>query len=620
MRGMELLALVAIGLMSLIGWVVATQCLGKWIDRDSRFYFAPALGMASCAIIAYLACHTRKTWLIPLFFLIALVAFFRCVLKKQFQGIRDNEARRLFNLTLLTLMCLYGIQISLFHLFKAIYPGPHEVWDLFNLSGTPPPDQMYAWHQAMFSDLHRHYPRDPFYAGNDLYDRPHLGGYLTLFFFKLFHLPLTEDQYAYPPMALRFYHCFWWLLNNLYLFGLAPLFQRLLGYRGAVLAVASTALGGFIVLCNIGGWVKFSALYPFLLAILLFLNGKSPALQLGLCATSYYFHGSVLPFLAGFDLFQILCLYYPIRPSLARLRDVAWFGAGGIFLVGAWFVVVHWVGSKQPLFYYYVYNAGITQAQTEPVAQIAKAFYAKYSWSGLSRLPLDNLIRSLVPIHFFSFLRNAFSPTAPWTISDLASMIFKSQRYCLPAAVSLVALPVVLAGLAKALSARYAGRTILALYLVPSLMIALVYRIPWTFSVHIICLYHTFALFLWGLALKNARSVIIAVALAAITLEGVICVLFSDFRFNPVHGIRLNQLTTGSLTCLSIYFGLLLVILGAAYLETRRLPLQSRTEAPDEPRGVVSSRWFVVSRKLFVGVLITALTIAAYSLYCLRFY
>lgn len=619
MRRMELLALGAIGLMSVIGWVIATECLGKWIDHDSRFYFAPALGMASCAIIAYMACHTRKTWLIPLFFLIASVAFFRSVLKKQLRGIRGGKARRLFHFTLFTLLCLYGIQISLFHLFKALYPGPHEVWDLFNLSGTPPPDQMYAWHQAMFFDLHRHYPQDPFYATNDLYDRPHLGGYLTLFFFKLFHLPLTEDHYTYPAMSLRFYHAFWWVLNNLYLFGIAPLFQRLLGYRGAVLAVASTALGGFIVLCNVGGWVKFSALYPFLLAVLLFLNGKNTALQIGLCATSYYFHGSVLPFLAGFGLFQILCLFYPIRPTLARFRDVAWFGVGGVVLVGAWFVVVHWVGSKQPLFYYYVYNAGITQAQTEQIAQIAKAFYAKYSWSGLSLLPLDNLTRSLVPIHFFSFLKNSFSPTASWTMSDLASMIFQSQRYCLPAAVSLVALPVVLAGFARALSTRYAGRTILALYLVPSLMIALVYRIPWSFSVHIICLYHTFALFLWVLVLKNARSAVIALALTAVSLEGAICVLFSDVRFNPVHGIQLNQLTTGSLICLLTYFGLLLLILGAAYLELR-VPPEITAGTRDEPLGVVSSGWFVVSRKLFVGVLIAALTIAGYSLYCLQFY
>ncbi|HEX7518539.1 MAG TPA: hypothetical protein VF345_14765 [Chthoniobacterales bacterium] len=620
MPQMELLALIAIGLMSLIGWVVATECLGKWIDHDSRFYFAPAFGMAACATIAYVASATRQMWLIPFFTFIALLAFFRCVLKKQPRGIVDRKARRLFNLTLLTLFCLYGIQISLFHLFKAIYPGPHEVWDLFNVSGVSPPDQMFAWHQAMFVDLHRHYPQDPFYRDMDLYDRPHLGGYLILFFFKLFHLPLTEDHYAYPAMALRFYHCFWWVMNNLYLFGIVPLFQRLFGYRGAVLAVVSTALSGFILLCNIGGWMKFSALYPFLLALLLFLGGKGPLLQAGLCATSYYLHGSVLPFLVGLGLFQILCVYYPIRPSLARFRDVAWFGFGGVVLIGAWFAVIQWVGSKQPLFYYYIYDAGLTQAQTQPVAQIAKAFYARNSWSSLSLLPLHNLINSVFPIHFFTFINDSFSSTTPWKISDLAAAIFESQRFCVLAAVGLAALPVVLVGLMNTLSMRYAGRTILVLYLIPSLLMALVYRIHWSFSLHIMCLYHTLVLFLWVSVLRNTRLLFLIVGLAAITFEGIICVLFSDIRFLPVHGIELNQLTAGNLIYLGTYLILLLLILGAACLEMRRLQPEIEAKKPNEPRMAVGSRWLVASRKLLVGLLITALTIASYSLYCLQFY
>src|SRR5204862_2909388 len=115
----------------------------------------------------------------------------------------------------------------------------NEVWSLFNLTGATPPDQVFAWHQAVFASMHKHYPQDPFLADIDLYDRPRLGGYVTLFFFKLFHLPLTELQndFAYPPGALRFYHCFWWLLNNLYLLGVAPLFKHLFGHRGAIIAV-----------------------------------------------------------------------------------------------------------------------------------------------------------------------------------------------------------------------------------------------------------------------------------------------------------------------------------------------------------------------------------------------
>lgn len=615
MAQMEVLALAAIGLMSIIGWVLAAECFGKWIDDNNRFYFAPALGMAACAIIAYVASGTRQTWLIPVFSLIALAALCRRFLKKQVRGIPAGKARRPFYPTLLTLLCVYGMQLNLFHLFRAVYPGPDEVWDLFNASGVSPPDQMFSWHQAMFADLHRHYPQDPFYGEMDLYDRPHLGGYLTLFFFKLFHLPVTEDHFAYPAAALRFYHCFWWLSNNLYLFAIAPLFQRLFGYRGAILAVASTAVSGFVLLCNIGGWTKFSAIYPFLLAVLLFLNGKGPVLQAGLCAASFYLHGSVLPFLAGFGLFQILCVYYPIRGSLVRFRDVAWFGLAGVILVGAWFVVVRWVGSKQPLFYYYIYDAGVTQAQTQPVAEIAKAFYAKYSWSSLSLLPLRNLSNSVVPVQFFEFLNNP----ASWKISDLASAIFQSQRFCILAAVGLVALPVTLIGLTKTLSMRYAGRTILAFYLVPTLLVALIYRIDWSFSLHIMCLYHAFVLFLWVSVLGKARFIFLTLGLAAIALEGVISALFSEVRFLPVHGIQLNQLNTGNWFYLATYLGLLLVLLGAACLEMRRFPPEPGL-VTNEASQAIRSQWLVAGGKVLVGLLITGLVLASYSLYCLRFY
>jgi hypothetical protein len=620
MPQMELLALIAIGLMSLVGWVIATECLGKWIDHGGRFYFAPALGMAACAIIAYVSSATRQTWLIRVFAVIALLAFFRCIFKKQLRGIVGNEAQRIFRLTLLIFLCLYGIQISLFHFFKTIYPGTDEVWDLFNLTGVSPPDQMFAWHQAMFADLHRHYPQDPFYGESDLYDRPHLGGYLTLFFFKLFRLRLAENHYTYPVMSLRFYHCLWWLLNNLYLFGIAPLFQRLLGYRGAVLAIASTALSGFILLCNAGGWMKFSAYYPFLLAFLLFLNGKNPLLQAGLCATSYYLHGSVLPFLVGFGLFQILCVYYPIRPRLVRPQEVLWFGAAGVLVIGAWFAVVHWVGSKQPLFYYYIYDAGLTQAQTQSVAEIAKQFYARYTWSTLSLLPLHNLVNSVVPVHFLTFLRNIFTPGTSLQISGLASAIFESQRLCILSAVGLAALPLVLIGITRTLAIRYAGRTVLALYLIPTLLMALVYRIHWSFSLHIMCLYHAFVLFLWVSVLRNARLLFVAVCLVAIAFEGIICVLFSEMRFLPVHGLELNQITPHNFIYLAAYLGLLLVIFVAACWEMRRTPLGAEATIPNEPREETGYRWLLAGRKLLVGVLITGLAIAAYSLYCRQFY
>jgi hypothetical protein len=615
----ELLALLAIILMSVIGWVLAAELLGKWIEKETRLFFAPALGMAACAAVAYVGAHSRLPWLIPVFTILVLAALLRRLLTKQVRESERGQGSRLFNLTLLTLLCLYGMQISFFQLFKSVYPGPHEVWDIFNATGVSPPDQMFSWHQAMFANLHRHYPQDPFYGEMDLYDRPHLGGYLTLFFFKLFHLPLTEDQYVYPAASLRFYHCFWWLSNNLYLLGIAPLFLRLFSYRGAVLAVASTALSGFVFLSNIGGWTKFAAIYPLLLAVLLFVKGKSPLLQATLCVVSFYLHGSVLPFLAGFGLFQIFCIYYPILGTTVRLRRVVWFAFAGVVLVGAWFMTVRLVGSKQPLLYYYVYDALLTQAQTEPVAQLAQAFYAKHTWASLSLLPLHNLLRSIWPFEFFRFLTNIFASPASWKLSDFGSMIFLSQRYWTLAASGLVAAPFILVGLSKTLSRRYAGRTILALYLVPTLFALLLYRTPWIISLVVMGCYHALILFLWVSVLERARFLLLSIGLAVISLEGVLCVLFSDMRFLPVSGLRFNQLTAGNALYLAAYLGLVLLILAVTCREMRR-SAPAPAMVSNDPREAVSGSWLTVSKKVLTGLLIIAVVVAAYSLYCLRFY
>lgn len=617
---MEVLALIAIAIMTGIGWTAARVFLTKIIPAENRIYFSPALGAAICGIVGYGAVRIHKPWLISIFCLIAAVCAIRSHTK--FRSLRSvsPEASSLVRFTLLTVLCLYGMQIALYGLFSRIYPGPLEVWTLFNLTGTPPPDQMFAWHQAMFASQHRHYPQDTFFTDMDLYDRTQLGGFVTLFFFKLFHLPLTEDHLAYPPTALRFYRCFWWLLNNLYLLGVAPLFKHLFGYRGAVIGVASTALGGFFLLCNTGEWMKFSSAYPCLLAFLLFLEGEGPVLQAILCATSYYLHGSVIPFLAGFGVLQILSLRFPIGRRRASVREVAWFAAIGAALVGAWFVNVKWVGSKQPLFYYYIYGAGLTEAQTHPVAEMAKAFYASHTWQSLTFLPLHSLFASIEPVMLWRFLQAWFWSNEPARVSDVASVIFASQRFCIECAIGMVAAPVVIIGFLKTLTRNHSGKVVFCLYLIPSLIVALVYRREWAFQLHILCLYHTLVLFLWVSILRVARSRHVLIGLTMIALEGIICVLFADDRFLPVHGLRLNQMAPIQFTWLGAYFGLIVVIVAAAYKELDRFPQSegSFLVAPSNlsiPSGILTT-----GRKLLLGVLIIALVVAIYSLYCLHFY
>ena len=150
-------------------------------------------------------------------------------------------------------------------------------------------------------------------------------------------------------------------------------------------------------------------------------------------------------------------------------------------------------------------------------------------------------------------------------------MSFQSQRFCILAALGLALPPVVIFGIINTLAMRYAGRIIVTLS--HPIVIALVYRIEWSFSLHIICVYHTFILFFWVLVLRNARLIHVAIGTwTRLTLEGVICCLVADFRFLPVHGLHLNQLTPRGWIYLPTYLSLLLVILGSAYVELCRPP------------------------------------------------
>jgi hypothetical protein len=631
----EIVALFSVCLLTAIGWVVAKLCFARVISDENCIYFAPALGAGICGVCAYVAVHSYQPWLIGAFgILVGLVAVvFRKRLRTTFfcssgpagrsnaghtaAAPEGNEPWRLFRFTSLTLLAVYLMQILLVGLFSRVHPGPHEVWDVFNTTGVSPPDQMFAWHQAMYADQHRQYPHDPFLNDMDLYDRPHLGGYITLFFFKLWRLPLTEHNAVYPADGLRFYHCLWWLLNNLYLMGVAPLFRKLFGNRGAIIAVATTALGGFFLICTTGSWMKFAGTYPFLLAFLLYLENQGPMLQAALCAISYYIHGSMLPFLAGFGVLQIFNLRYPINGRQLRLRNVAMFAATGVVLVGAWFFVVRWVGSKQPLLYYYLYGAGLTEAQTKPVAELAKAFYDKHSWATVSLFPVDSVISSWLPIMLVRTVKAWLTSAQPFNLHILADALFASQRFCVECGLALVAAPIVIAGAFKSLVKEHAGKVALALYLVPTILVALFYRIEWAFSLHILVSYHALCLFLWVTILRVRSTGRVLLWLSMVAVEGVICVLFADLRLLPAKGLQLDQVPFQPLSWLAAYLVVTLSIVVGAGWELRR-------SAPTVvPSAITTGRWQllrVAGGKMLIGLAIIAAVLGVFSLYYLRFY
>ena len=102
--------------------------------------------------------------------------------------------------------------------------------------------------------------------------------------------------------------------------------------------------------------------------------------------------------------------------------------------------------------------------------------------------------------------------------------------------------------------------------------------------------------------------------MAAAAAEGILCVLFADHRFVPVHGLHLAQLTRASLPWLGGYLSLVLIIFLGTAFQLRRMPLTNRSAAR------VETRYLPAGGKILSGLLIAAALTGLYSLYCLQFY
>lgn len=613
---MELAAFAAVILLIIIGATVLQ--FGRFtVDLDELFFFSPAVGIGVAGTAAFLATQIGHFSFITIF---AMAMEFIFLLKFSCWFIKrppQPEQLRAIRFVSLTISGVYLLQLMLFFLFAHARPGPDEVWTVFNMTGTSPPDQMFSWHQAMFFADHRSYPLHPFLGAFDLYDRPHLGGYVTLFIFKLFHLPLREHALSYPAAALRFYHCFCWLLNNLYLLGVAAVFKRLFGYRGMVAAVAATALSGFFILCNAGAWLKFGAAYPLLLAFALFLDRKAPLLQAALCAISFYIHGSVLPFILGFGALQLITSLSSRPAEPVRFRQTLIWSITCAVLIGAWFMQVWLAGSKQSLFYYYWYDAGITDAQTTSVQQLRDQFFASHSWRSLSLLPLRNIFYSIVALSFFDYFACWRSTNAVHQFSEFASLLANSARTSLPCALGVFSAPLVIAGLVSFLRRRVALKPLLCLYVVPTLLMALLYRKFPIFSLHIMTVYQAGALFCWSTFI-NRRPRLLKLGLLLVACEGLVILLFADVRMVPLKGIPLHGLDSIGLVAGFLYVAITAALVWYSYQAFAKFDDEPRSPALAAGTGALGNRCIFWNLSAALGAM--AATLALNAVYCLWIY
>src|SRR5947207_9853404 len=148
---MEVLALVAICLLTAIGWVAVKLCFAKIISDENCIYFSPAIGAAICGIVGYGAVRIHKPWLIWVVCVVIAFCAFRYRTRLRSPGLLRPEPWAFVRFAVHTPLCLYGMQTALYGLFSRTYPGQDEVWSLFIMTGPSPTNNMFALHHARFA-------------------------------------------------------------------------------------------------------------------------------------------------------------------------------------------------------------------------------------------------------------------------------------------------------------------------------------------------------------------------------------------------------------------------------------------------------------------------------------
>jgi len=315
----------------------------------------------------------------------------------------------------------------------------------------------------------------------------------------------------------------------------------------------------------------------------------------------------MLPLVLGICVLQATFYLWPSAALRLERRQIVAFALTSAIAIGSWFIVVKLSGSRQPLVAYYLYDAEITQAQREPLSQIAHAFYARHSWRDLALLPLRNLARNLVPFsHEAAASReeNSIPATIGSTLNNL-------QRFNLFCAAGVLTAPLAVLGLFRQLRRKEVWKPALALYLVPTLFMAILYRREWIFLLQIMLFYHALALFCWVHVARRFRTGVCTALLASMAAAAFFETIFADSRIVAVHGLRPKEL---SLFLPSGIFGLTLALGSIVWLTHRALsqttePVSSATEKtwsrPDFVR---------VAATLAAAVMLTLVVVALYTL------
>ncbi|BDB25183.1 hypothetical protein CTP10_R25580 [Cupriavidus sp. P-10] len=351
--------------------------------------------------------------------------------------------------------------------------GENLFWTLYRLTAITPGDSPQALWQAQYLLYGKSLANLQNFS---LFDRPFLGGLITLGALTGIGRPPGSEYNLFPAELLYFYIALWTWLNANIALAVTWIGRRFVAHDARVVLYFIVLASPALVFNITGTWPKLFGVYVAVCAAALMLSGRYLVAAV-MSGITFLIHGSFL--WAHLSLCGVLILYLIFCAPTVPKRLTA---AGSVLAIaaafpGLWFVAERLTGDSSALRLYYLYDVSVSHGFHHGIEEIARNFYRQTTAGNLSSLPFMNLLKALVPYELFIWLGSFSYKHQELTWRSFASALFLTQMnrplfgFCVTAGI------VAIVGMARSLGTNWKlSLAVIAFFLLPLIPGMALYR------------------------------------------------------------------------------------------------------------------------------------------------
>ncbi len=549
-----------------LGILVCNQVFRKKIDKRFFFFLAPAFSLSIFSLVSLVSFMLNMRIITLLFILISSVYI---IINYKFLTKFFLDLDRYSKYALAVFLSLIIVQSIFFSISSANIPAGGNTWTIFNISSISPPDQTFAWHQARFFQNNLKYGQDKFYGDVDLFDRPFLGGFLTDFSLLGHKIPkeaIPDSNFIYDRL-FSIYRVMWWGFNDLVIVGVAFFFYFLKKKKSGYLAIGLLATSMPVIFLSSGLWVKLLPLYFYIIVLYFHFSRSNPILKGIFAGVTFWLHSSLLVFIIPLILDDLFTFIYPyIKKRIfdrAKLIYALKFIFVASFIVCSWFSLTFYFKAPQSLSFAYRYNAGWTEVSHQSADTLKERFYNSTTKVNLVALPFINTAKSIIPGHTLNLLESfQYKDKNYFSIRTIAETFSQDEFTNIFSVLGITLSVVTFIGFVKLFFDKKERRKIILLYLFPTILMALLYRIDSVIQLQIATPYILVAVYAFCYFFEKVKAKVLLIALLSIHIVNTLLSSLFSAKFSQQINHQLFYRSDGSIEYNWIWFVVVLVLIG----------------------------------------------------------